>query len=119
MAASPQPEIALEAPLSAGVVEASPKPRAAAGAATSAPIEPGPLSHIPLFSMLDTADQRILFESMRVENVPAHQTIFWRGDRGDSMYLISSGQVSISVPSDAGEHVVLDYLGPGGFFGEI
>jgi len=79
----------------------------------------GPLAHIPLFAALSRSEQQALFAAMRIESVEPNQTIFWRGDQGDSLYLISRGQVSISVPSDQGEHVMLDYLGPGGFFGEI
>jgi uncharacterized membrane protein len=56
---------------------------------------------------------------MRNESVPANKTIFWRGDKGDSLYLINSGEVVVTVPNEKGEHVVLDTLGPGGFFGEI
>ena len=123
MAGSAQPEIAIDS--AAQTIVAGPSVKARDQAANSASIQPaaapdpGPLAHIPLFSMLDSDEQRTLFGSMRIEYIPAHQTIFWRGDRGDSLYLISRGQVSVSVPSDDGEHVVLDYLGPGGFFGEI
>lgn len=64
-------------------------------------------------------EQQALFASMNVARVEAHQTIFWRGDDGDSFFLISHGQVVVTVPNDEGEHVTLDTLGPGGFFGEI
>jgi CRP/FNR family cyclic AMP-dependent transcriptional regulator len=37
---------------------------------------------------------------------------------GDSMYLIKSGKVQISLPTDQGD-VVLAELGPGKFFGEM
>jgi CRP/FNR family cyclic AMP-dependent transcriptional regulator len=79
----------------------------------------GPLSHIPLFAGLPASEQQALFSAMRVETVPANKTIFWRGDKGDSLYLINSGQVVVTVPNERGEHAVLDTLGPGGFFGEI
>jgi len=97
---------------------------APAGGAEAAPApvhrQPdGPLAHIPLFSELDAAEQQALFASMRIQMVEPHQTVFWRGDKGDSLYLVSRGQVSVTVPNDDGKHVVLDYLGSGGFFGEI
>jgi CRP/FNR family cyclic AMP-dependent transcriptional regulator len=91
---------------------------ASAGVVPTNP-DAGPLSHIPLFADLDPAEQKMLLSVMGVEQVPAHQTIFWRGDAGDSLYLVSRGQVAVTVPNEQGEHVVLDYLGPGGFFGEI
>jgi CRP/FNR family cyclic AMP-dependent transcriptional regulator len=86
---------------------------------THPPVLPGPLSHIPLFSRLAEDEQQALFASMRVEQFEANQTIFWLGDKGDSFYLVSQGQVAISAPSDTGDDVVLGQLGRGGFFGEI
>src|SRR5438093_6905426 len=89
-----------------------------AGKTNGAP-SPGPLSHIPLFGRLDEAEQRALFALMRVEQFEANQTIFWLGDKGDSFYLVSQGQVIITAPSETGDDVVLCQLGRGGFFGEI
>ncbi len=80
---------------------------------------PAPLAHIPLFSPLNEEEQTALFEVMRRQRFTANQTIFWMGDRGDALYLVSSGRVAITVPSDKGEHITLDTLGPGGIFGEI
>ena len=97
---------------------ASPKPVLLDGKAAAA-VSPGPLSHIPLFSRLDEAEQCALFASMRVEQVEANQTVFWLGDKGDSFYLVSHGQVAVSAPSETGDDVILAQLGRGGFFGEI
>jgi len=88
------------------------------GSGTTAP-EDGPLSHIPLFASLSKAEQEALFASMTTMRFGANQSIFWRGDRGDSFYLINAGRVAITVPNEKGEHVTLDCLGPGRFFGEI
>jgi CRP/FNR family transcriptional regulator, cyclic AMP receptor protein len=79
----------------------------------------GPLLDIPIFSGLDEGERRALVEHMRAEVVDANQTVCWRGDPGDSLYLIRSGGVAVTVPNDQGEHVTLAHLGPGGFFGEI
>lgn len=79
----------------------------------------GPLSHIPLFGELDRDEQRQLFDVMKRERFAPNQTIFWLGDRGDALYIVGSGRVAITVPSDTGEHITLDTLGPGGMFGEI
>ncbi len=80
---------------------------------------PGPLAHIPLFAGLPSSEQKLLFDAMTTQTVEAHQTVFWLGDVGDTLYLISAGQVAVTVPNEKGEHVTLDRLGPGGFFGEI
>ncbi|MBL0927518.1 MAG: DUF1003 domain-containing protein [Phycisphaerales bacterium] len=104
----------------AGVLTPGPDdpPPPAAGAAAA--VEPaGPLGHIPIFSRLDAAEQAALLGCMRRERAEAQQTIFWVGDRGDALYLIDRGSVAVTVPNDAGEHVSIAHLGPGGFFGEI
>jgi len=79
----------------------------------------GPLAGIPIFSLLAPGEQRELFALMSVARVAANKTVFWFGDPGDSFYLIHRGRVVVTVPSDQGEHVTLNHLGPGGFFGEI
>jgi uncharacterized membrane protein len=79
----------------------------------------GPLSGIPIFALLDAAEQRQLFALMKVTQVAAGKTVFWFGEPGDSFYLIHRGHVVVTVPNEQGEHVVLNHLGPGGFFGEI
>ncbi len=79
----------------------------------------GVLSHIPIFARLAPAEQQSLFESMSVQSFEANQPIFWLGDRGDTFYLINRGRVAVMVPNERGEHVVLNHLDAGGFFGEI
>lgn len=79
----------------------------------------GPLSGIQLFSRLSPAEQEELLASMKKIEYSAQEPIFWHGDRGDSFYLVDRGQVSITIPNTAGEHVVLKVLSSGGFFGEI
>lgn len=79
----------------------------------------GPLGHIPLFTRLKEDEQATLLGLMRREEVPAHHCVFWLGDTGDSFYLIDKGRVAVTVPNDQGEHVTVNTLGPGSFFGEI
>jgi len=79
----------------------------------------GPLATIPIFAGLTPEEREELHALMRVEGVPANQTIFWFGDPGDTFYLIHHGHVVVTVPNERGEHVTLNQLGPGGFFGEI
>ncbi len=82
-------------------------------------LPPGPLSQIPLFAHLATEQQRALRDAMRPLSLGPHETVFWMGDEGDSFYLVLSGLVGVTVPNEAGEHVTLDTIKPGGFFGEI
>jgi uncharacterized membrane protein len=78
-----------------------------------------PLAHIPFLEALEPAEQQALLATMKVEQFEAHHTVVWAGEKGGTFYVISRGEVAISVPNDQGEHVQLALLGPGGFFGEI
>ncbi len=77
------------------------------------------LAHIALFSRLTRQERAELFACMRREQVAAHQTVFWLGDRGESFFLVESGSVVVSVPNETGQHVRINTLEAGGFFGEI
>jgi CRP/FNR family transcriptional regulator, cyclic AMP receptor protein len=81
--------------------------------------EPGPLAHLPLFSKLQRQEQCDLFALMRVEQFEAHQTIFWFGDLGNSLFLINKGSVGVTVPTEDGKEMPLSRLKVGGFFGEL
>lgn len=83
------------------------------------PLDPAPLGHIPLFAHLDASEQGALLAVMKREHVETHQPVFWLGDTGDTLYLIERGSVSVTVPTERGEHMTLDVLGPGQIFGEI
>ncbi|MGC8879118.1 MAG: patatin-like phospholipase family protein [Anaerolineae bacterium] len=58
--------------------------------------------------------------AMRLRHERYHQgdVVFVEGSLGDSLYFIESGQVKISTGSGSQERV-LNYLGPGNFFGEM
>jgi CRP-like cAMP-binding protein len=50
---------------------------------------------------------------------PAGHLLFCKGDPGDKLFAILSGQVRISALSEFGQEVILNILGPGEIFGEI
>jgi CRP-like cAMP-binding protein/Fe-S-cluster-containing hydrogenase component 2 len=56
----------------------------------------------------------------RVQLIRVHpgQVIFRQGDRADHFYMVRVGFVKVSQNRLGGEHV-LNYIGPGGYFGEI
>ena len=47
------------------------------------------------------------------------EVVFHKGDPGETMFLITEGQVKIVLPSDSGEEALLGVLDPGNFFGEL
>jgi len=79
----------------------------------------GPLAHVPIFQALEPHEQQALFSSMHVERFGPNETIFWLGDPGGTFYVVNSGEVAITVPNEQGEHVTLEVMSAGGFFGEI
>ncbi len=77
------------------------------------------LAHVPFFALLDEQERATLAERIDVVTVPAGQTLFNRGDPGDSMYVVRTGVVEMWFKSDVGERIVLETAYAGDFFGEI
>jgi len=76
------------------------------------------MAEAELFSELPADYRRELAETAVSRQVEAGQAIFRRGEQGDSLYVVASGQVRVSLEGPAGEEEV-SQLGPGSFFGEI
>jgi CRP/FNR family transcriptional regulator, cyclic AMP receptor protein len=83
------------------------------------PTSPDVLTDVPLFRELDAAERAVLAAQAEEVAWPARTRIFSRGDAGDSFYVVSHGQVELSVETTTGEHRVLHTAGPGEFFGEL
>jgi CRP/FNR family transcriptional regulator/CRP/FNR family cyclic AMP-dependent transcriptional regulator len=47
------------------------------------------------------------------------ETIFHKGDPGNSLYFITDGQVKVVLPSETGEEMILGVLETGDLFGEL
>jgi len=77
------------------------------------------LSQVPLFALLDDQERSLLAERVETVTFTEGHTIFNVGDPGDSMYLVTSGEVQLSVKTKTGEEMFLESPGPGEFFGEI
>jgi CRP/FNR family cyclic AMP-dependent transcriptional regulator len=77
------------------------------------------LAAIPFFSGLEPDALERLASSMRTRRFRRGEVIFHIGDPGDALFVIVSGEVKISLPSDTGEEAILATLGPGEFFGEL
>jgi uncharacterized membrane protein len=79
----------------------------------------GMLAEVPVFSLLDAEERATLAELMETEHVSKGGSIFRRGDAGDSLYIVLSGRVQLSVESLEGESIVLGENEHGDAFGEI
>lgn len=89
------------------------------------PPSPDPLAHdalaaCRLFAGLDERTLDLLTAALRSRKYRRDEVIFHTDDPGDSLYVVASGSVKITVSSDDGtEPAILTTIGPGGFFGEL
>lgn len=50
---------------------------------------------------------------------PAKSTIIYAGDEGSTLYYIVKGSVTVLIEDDDGREMIIAYLNPGDFFGEM
>ncbi len=78
------------------------------------------LHRIPFFRTLPPETLLAISAKLHPVRYEYGQVIFVEGNLGDAMYLIESGQVKVSVHTrTAQQEKVINYLGPGNFFGEM
>lgn len=77
------------------------------------------LKNIPLFKSLTNRDITSLLNLMHKRSYVSGEYIFYQGDPGLGLYLISEGEVIISRESDGGEKIQLAVIQKGDFFGEL
>jgi len=73
----------------------------------------------PLFAGLDPAVVQRLAMVAVTQRIKAGVTLFRKGDPGSSLYVVCSGTVRITVPSEQGKDAELNAIGSGEIFGEI
>ena len=77
------------------------------------------LAEVPFFEHLSSEDCARLAARIDVERVPAGTQMFAHGDPGGSLYVVRSGVVELFFKNDTGQHITLETVGKGQFFGEI
>jgi CRP-like cAMP-binding protein len=77
------------------------------------------LARIPLFEELAPEERRLLASQFRPRSFRKGETIFLRGDPGESFYVVETGRVKISLASSDGKEMILALLGQGDFFGDL
>lgn len=82
-------------------------------------MDPHVVMKAPLFAALDEQTAQRLTESMTPRSLARGQRLFSEGDRGDSLYVITSGKVKLGRASGDGRESLLSVLGPGEMFGEL
>lgn len=77
------------------------------------------LKEVPLFNLLDDQERAELAAQLDVVNFSEGQVIFNYGEPGDSIYVVSDGEVEVFCKNDTGERMVLEVATRGDFFGEL
>ncbi len=78
------------------------------------------LLRIPFFRSLPRQALSAISARLKQVHFEQGEVVFVENSLGDSMYLIESGQVKVSVNTGGSQQErVINYLGPGNFFGEM
>lgn len=77
------------------------------------------LARIGLFAGLDQHEVEALAARAHNKHYPAHTLLAVEGGQSDFLFVILSGSVKIYVSDDDGAEVILAFMGPGDFFGEM
>src|SRR3954452_6435037 len=77
------------------------------------------LSTIAFFSGLDAEALERLAAGMRSRRFRRGEIIFHAGDPGDALFVLVSGEVKISLPSETGDEAIIATLRAGDVFGEL
>ena len=76
------------------------------------------LSHVPLFSGLDTGEIARIARGTREIHVDKGDILFHKSDSPTGFYLVVYGQVKLAISSSQGSEKVVDILSQGQTFGE-
>lgn len=77
------------------------------------------LKNIPVFSKLRPRELEKLLRVMEERSFAKDDIILQQEDKGDSLFILISGQVKVSLLGDDGREIVLSLLHKGDFFGEM
>jgi CRP-like cAMP-binding protein len=81
------------------------------------PLRPYP--HIPLFSELNEQELQLFLRHLQIKTFQKGVPICCEGERGDSLFIISHGEVAVSRQMPSGREVWIRNLKEGDFFGEF
>ncbi len=77
------------------------------------------LKTVKLFSSLSDEQLRMLQPCLQLRSYPRNSLIMRAGEETDALYIILSGRVKILIPDEEGHEVILAFMGPNEFFGEM
>ncbi len=77
------------------------------------------LAAVPLFERLNDEERELLAQQLDSEEFAAGQPIFQRGEPGNAVFIVASGEVEIFINDSTGNKVVFETVKAGDFFGEL
>ena len=80
---------------------------------------PQDLRKLELFADLPEEVLVELLDKMQAIDLKVNETLFQKGDPGESLYLLQRGRVKMVAPGADGQEVVLNEVGPGSIIGEM
>lgn len=82
-------------------------------------MNPQILKTVRLFSTLTDDQLRMLQPCLQLRSYSRNSLIMRAGEETDALYIILSGRVKILIPDEEGREVILAFMGPNEFFGEM
>ncbi len=73
----------------------------------------------PLFSGLGKHERDMLMQVAHKKVYGKNTIILSEGDETDSLYVVCSGKVKVTIIDENGKEIILSMLGPGDYFGEM
>lgn len=77
------------------------------------------LEKVSLFSSLPAETLQALEQSASVRKYPKNTILFLEGDVSGQLFVVVSGLVCVYTDDDEGRQLVLNYMGPDEYFGEL
>lgn len=77
------------------------------------------LKRVPLFAQLGEELLAGLATRMRRRTFRRGTIVFHKDQEGDALYIVESGHVRVFLPSEGGQELTVDMVGPGEVFGEL
>ena len=77
------------------------------------------LREVPLFSEMDDDEVAGIRAIMEEKKFKPGQVIIREGEKGDLFYVVTAGRAEVLIRDADGTELILNEVGPGGFFGEL
>jgi uncharacterized membrane protein len=77
------------------------------------------LAEVKLFELLDKEDLQALAEVIDTEQFNENEILFQMGEPGESLYIVKTGSVELSIKDTAGQKIILTIAEEGDWFGEV